>query len=540
MNSSYLFLAVLGETINVITNSKCPVPFGGHHLLPNTWQHLCLAVADGNMTIYFENETLTSQEGDVNDCSFPIALYDNITVKLSVESTKFTYSGKMTGVRYYDRQLTTSEIKSLTSCENSAQDYVQITNVIQSGNVSTYNLTKQQELCLPEPTEFVALFPICGDHPMAKDFCTKVEGRLINKDDNLDDIAKEIVLSQEMDDINLFLWTEDMDDPKHAVVLSVNRLLGIYHKVIYNTDAIFTITACIMPLKKTVYQKGNTTAQMSLYMYNGKLMLLSDYGLVIRTLPCPKKPEFKCLISRILGMTIAYAILNPEESIFGRKSWTIDGINDSYSYSLTLCGKDQFTCNDGSCIALQSRCNALPDCNDNSDEGELCNIMKPLPPSYWKQSCPEHKPVIRLYLHVLGVSSVSLNTNEIKAKLVISRFWRDQRLTFQNLHEEAIELEDSDSNSIWRPQLVFPGAAFDDNIAIRNLKSVLTHFTVEAKGNGTQEVDNSYEGESLFLTNDHIVALYAINFLKPSYALYVYEYMDASNFCGVIKYKNLI
>lgn len=59
----------------------------------------------------------------------------------------------------------------------------------------------------------------------------------------------------------------------------------------------------------------------------------------------------------------------------GRKKWTI---NDRYCggqttklLTLTKCSEDEFTCNDGSCQPLSTRCDLKPDCEDNSDE-KLC------------------------------------------------------------------------------------------------------------------------------------------------------------------------
>ena len=43
--------------------------------------------------------------------------------------------------------------------------------------------------------------------------------------------------------------------------------------------------------------------------------------------------------------------------------------------SLSTCTLDQYTCNDGGCVSLVSRCNGEVDCEDKSDELE-CRIME--------------------------------------------------------------------------------------------------------------------------------------------------------------------
>ena len=39
--------------------------------------------------------------------------------------------------------------------------------------------------------------------------------------------------------------------------------------------------------------------------------------------------------------------------------------------TLTKCLEDEFTCDDGSCVPIENRCDLKQDCEDNSDE-KLC------------------------------------------------------------------------------------------------------------------------------------------------------------------------
>ena len=56
--------------------------------------------------------------------------------------------------------------------------------------------------------------------------------------------------------------------------------------------------------------------------------------------------------------------------------------------SFTGCEESEFTCNDGSCVAMNSRCDRKGDCEDNSDERD-CKIISFDPTQYVKHNPPE-------------------------------------------------------------------------------------------------------------------------------------------------------
>ena len=78
----------------------------------------------------------------------------------------------------------------------------------------------------------------------------------------------------------------------------------------------------------------------------------------------------------------------------GRHTWTFDDrlcdIQNGKPTKLTLtsCSEDQFTCTDGTCQALEHRCDLKADCPDRSDE-ELCKKVV-FPKDYEKSLAPKH------------------------------------------------------------------------------------------------------------------------------------------------------
>ena len=78
------------------------------------------------------------------------------------------------------------------------------------------------------------------------------------------------------------------------------------------------------------------------------------------------------------GSTIAS--LKNSRFPFGRQVWQLskplcDSEARTKTLLITICKSHQFSCDDGSCIPIEKRCNFFYDCKDNSDENN-CIIYK--------------------------------------------------------------------------------------------------------------------------------------------------------------------
>ena len=68
--------------------------------------------------------------------------------------------------------------------------------------------------------------------------------------------------------------------------------------------------------------------------------------------------------------------------LLGRTHWLVENdspaCNNGEPYGATLklsgCGEEEFTCSDGQCIDINSRCDQIVDCRDESDE-EDCRLL---------------------------------------------------------------------------------------------------------------------------------------------------------------------
>ena len=80
--------------------------------------------------------------------------------------------------------------------------------------------------------------------------------------------------------------------------------------------------------------------------------------------------------------TVGRANTGLDSLLLGRTRWLVETdtptCNNRRPYGATLklsgCGEEEFTCSDGQCIDINSRCDQIVDCRDESDE-EDCRLL---------------------------------------------------------------------------------------------------------------------------------------------------------------------
>ena len=157
--------------------------------------------------------------------------------------------------------------------------------------------------------------------------------------------------------------------------------------------------------------------------------------------------------------------------LLGPQDWSI--YNDSCSEGtyttrllMTGCSDDEFTCNDGSCVSMQLRCDGRMDCEDGTDEAECKSFVKSL--GYSKFLVPPpiekgEKLKLIISVHIIEILEINEIWNKIQIKFGFTRTWFDIQLTYQNLKKYGKNIISlSDKKSIWTPWIIFHNTAAAD------------------------------------------------------------------------------
>ncbi|XP_070000776.1 uncharacterized protein [Penaeus vannamei] len=158
------------------------------------------------------------------------------------------------------------------------------------------------------------------------------------------------------------------------------------------------------------------------------------------------------------GIRASMVMENPEEYPIGLHTWEVEGDacgKEKVQLQLTSCNRDEFTCNNGSCIAKARRCDLVTDCADLSDELN-CEIIHV--PGGYSSALPPPKPAgnpvaFLFFLRVLAIREINLSSFRLTLDAVLSLRWRDSRLLFMNLQKEHHANKAKDTDRLWTPRI---------------------------------------------------------------------------------------
>ncbi|XP_076056281.1 uncharacterized protein LOC143034229 [Oratosquilla oratoria] len=157
-------------------------------------------------------------------------------------------------------------------------------------------------------------------------------------------------------------------------------------------------------------------------------------------------------------------------------------VGDSHTFSLTSCDHTfEYTCNDGSCISSDRRCNLRNDCSDGSDEDGCENVvlapgyrpnLPPPPTNQGQQSAPVGLAVI-----MDRFSKIDTLNMEVTLDFSVVLSWTEPRSNYLNLKSppKINVVQVRDGKSVWRPSMNFPSG--NDILRVR-----LETFTIIRKG----------------------------------------------------------
>ena len=160
---------------------------------------------------------------------------------------------------------------------------------------------------------------------------------------------------------------------------------------------------------------------------------------------------------------------------------------------------NEFTCNDGSCIGLERRCDIVFDCPDGSDE-DHCEPLEIDEKNYKKTYPPflrSHKTIIRLGLKINEISKIDELAHTFKADLSIELKWIDHRITFNNLEKNGNFLNRFWQEQIWLPPLYFRNTEERVPILMGDIVRVKVLRQGEAEQNDVSKTNegNQFSGE---------------------------------------------
>ena len=181
----------------------------------------------------------------------------------------------------------------------------------------------------------------------------------------------------------------------------------------------------------------------------------------------------------------------------GLQNWNIVNdkkcvYNDETVLNLSDCNEDEFTCDNGVCIAMEKRCDQRSDCQDVSDEKncQMVNIdrsnylaSKPPPPLHGDTLVTVE---IRIdFMEVLEILEVD---QIFRSKYTLYLEWVDPRIEYFNLqiNKKLNNLIPKEKEQIWVPRLIFWNTEKHEN----SVNDVKAEVGVSRKGNFTRSPRN--------------------------------------------------
>ena len=152
--------------------------------------------------------------------------------------------------------------------------------------------------------------------------------------------------------------------------------------------------------------------------------------------------------------------------VLGNHDWKVTNDSGCYSggtevkrISFSTCSIDQYTCNDGFCVDLTSRCDGHVDCGDKSDELE-CRLVeerntykKHLPPPPFHDRT---KAEVDISIEVINVGGINEIDSAVEFQFILHMTWYELRMNFLNLRTSGrSSLETQKIDYLWVPKIVF-------------------------------------------------------------------------------------
>ncbi|XP_068247547.1 uncharacterized protein [Palaemon carinicauda] len=265
---------------------------------------------------------------------------------------------------------------------------------------------------------------------------------------------------------------------------------------------------------------------------DGRLEFIGHFSTVIR--PFGKKWRMS-LSTNESGI---YATLDPNTLSgypIGRQEWTIEGDYCQKKQEillLTACNESKYTCDDGSCIPQEQRCDQKPQCKDLSDEKD-CSVIA-LPQGYSSEIPP---PVSRddplelfFYQKMISVREMDIAHFRVQVDVLQTLKWRDVRLTFRNLRPGNFSNRVKLSEGPWLPKFYIESG--DQSFADSNVKNSL--LVVQLNGSPSLDKSSTPSQDKLFEGKQNTLVMTERSTISFSCQFNLQRYPFDTQLCSVL------
>ena len=123
---------------------------------------------------------------------------------------------------------------------------------------------------------------------------------------------------------------------------------------------------------------------------------------------------------------------------------------------LTACGREEYTCRDGTCISKELFCNTIINCPDESDEKQ-CSLVQ-VPEGYYKDGVPPHTRLhplsLLFFINITSIRTFDLTSFTLAIDVVWHISWRDSRVSFVSLKGNQQCNVINECDKLWKPQMM--------------------------------------------------------------------------------------
>ena len=455
-----------------------------------TWSHMCFVIDDKKISFYFNGKIsenhVSSKSHKLEDEILAIVGTKNLLLQI--------ISGRLADSFIYGRILSQTEIMglaTLTSRNIHGRYDVGDSNSYSHYQywLSTFSACDFQNPKLSREVPFF-LKRSCNE---AKRVCKRFGGVLPSK--KYLTTTKDVFV--EKDQLST-IWasdTEKLNDTCQLVTMNAaENTTWDRAEIISKSSTMFESTfMCVIP-RNVVYRFRQSNDVIHEYYYSQSSSGLAfswvsssaykvlSYNLLTHQIEV--KPNGRVLIYDVkLGEFRApsYYETTIEEStsIMGRHLWKEDVVstkkfeNEEFNYAVfSQCADDEFTCNNGFCVNLNSICDFKYDCEDWSDE-ESCPFVTKPSGHYDKSLSPAiindgKQTPLALSLSLDRIVGVMMADSMIELSLTIALRWADKRLVFRNLMpigQRSTVNSTLAQRHFWNPRIYLPDAAGEDREA---------------------------------------------------------------------------